>query len=95
MKIGLREAAQQRYVSQEKVVNPGEGGGRGAVVYGADQQMVLHQHQAKNCKRTLQYRVTRHLDSYILLQSIWGVRPACGPLLQLAAAQAGQGNSQN
>ena len=41
------------------------------------------------------YRVTRQLESYIRLQSIWGVPPACGPLLQLATAQAGQGNSQN
>ena len=37
------------------------------------------------------YRVTRHLDSYILLQSIWGVPPVCGPLLQLAS----QGNFPN
>ena len=37
--------------------------------------------------------VTRQLKSYILLQSIWGVPPACGPLLQLASAQIGQGNS--
>ena len=37
--------------------------------------------------------MTRHLDSYILLKSIWGVPPACGPLLQLATAQEGQGNS--
>ena len=36
------------------------------------------------------YSVTRHLDSYILLQSIWRVPPACGPLLQLATAQACQ-----
>ena len=44
----------------------------------------------------LLYRVTRHLDSYILLQSlVWIVPPACGPLLQLATAQAGQGNSPN
>ena len=35
------------------------------------------------------------LESYILLQSIWGVPPACGPLLQLATAHAGQGNSLN
>ena len=41
------------------------------------------------------YRVTRQLESYILLQSIWGVSPACWPLLQLATAQAGQGNSPN
>ena len=39
------------------------------------------------------YRVTLHLDSYILLQWIRGVPPTCGPLLQLATAQAGQGNS--
>ena len=37
------------------------------------------------------YRVTRHVESYILLRSIWGVPPVCGPLLQLATAQAGQG----
>ena len=36
------------------------------------------------------YRVSRHLDSFIMLQSIWGVPSACGPLLQLATAQAGQ-----
>ena len=41
------------------------------------------------------YRVTRQVDSYILLQSIWGVPPAGGPLLQLATAQAGQVNSPN
>ena len=28
------------------------------------------------------YRATLHLDSYILLESIWGVPPAFGPLLQ-------------
>ena len=39
------------------------------------------------------YRATLHLDSYILFQSIWGVPPAFGPLLQLATAQSGQGNS--
>ena len=38
------------------------------------------------------YRVTRQLESYIMLQSIWGVPPACGPLLQLATAQAGRWN---
>ena len=42
--------------------------------------------------RDLLYRVTRHLDSYIILKSFWGVPQACGPLLQLATAQAGQGN---
>ena len=41
------------------------------------------------------YRVTRQLESYILLQSIWGVLLACGPLLQLATAHAGKGNSPN
>ena len=41
------------------------------------------------------YRVTRQVEVYMLLTSIWGVPPACGPLLQLATAQAGQGNSQN
>ena len=41
------------------------------------------------------YRVTRQLESCIMLQSIWGVPLACGPLLQLATAQAGQGNSPN
>ena len=41
------------------------------------------------------YRAAQHLESYILLQSIWGVPPACGPLLQLATAQASQGNSPN
>ena len=51
--IGLREATEQRYVGQEKVVNPGEaGGGRGVLVYGADHKMVLHQHQANTCMRT-------------------------------------------
>ena len=44
---------------------------------------------------TSQYRVTRQVESYILLQLIWGVPPACGPLLQLATAQAGRGNSPN
>ena len=43
----------------------------------------------------MNYRVTSQLESYILLQSIWGVPPACGPLLQLATAHAGQGNSLN
>ena len=41
------------------------------------------------------YRVTRQVEAYILLTSIWGVLPACGPLLQLATAQASQGNSPN
>ena len=41
------------------------------------------------------YRVTRQVEAYILLTSIWGVPPACGPLLQLATAHAGQGNSLN
>ena len=38
-------------------------------------------------------RITGRLST--LLQSIWGVPPASGPLLQLATAQAGQGNSPN
>ena len=41
------------------------------------------------------YRITRKVEAYISLTSIWGVPPACGPLLQLAIAQAGQGNSPN
>ena len=42
----------------------------------------------------LLYRAAQHLESYIQLQSIWGVSPACGPLLQLATGQAGQGTPQ-
>ena len=50
---GLREAAEQNYVSREKIADGG-GGGRGVVLYGADQKMVLHQHQTKTCKKLLQ-----------------------------------------
>ena len=39
--------------------------------------------------------MTRQVEAYILLTSIWGIPSACGPLLQLATAQAGQGNSSN
>ena len=39
--------------------------------------------------------MTSQLESYILLQSIFGVPPACGPLLQLGSAQAGQVISPN
>ena len=40
------------------------------------------------------YRVTRQLESYMMLPSILGVPSACGPLLQLASAQAARGNPQ-
>ena len=48
-----------------------------------------------DCMASPNYRVTGQLESYIQLQSIWGVPPACGPLLQLATAQAGYGNFPN
>ena len=38
-------------------------------------------------------RITGRLST--LLQSIWGVPPASGPLPQLATAHTGQGNSPN
>ena len=41
------------------------------------------------------FRVTRQLESYILLKTIWGVTLASGALLQLAIAQGGQGNTPN
>ena len=47
----------------------------------------------RKCEK--KYRVTRQVEAYISLTSIRGVPPACGPLLQLATAQAGQGNSPN
>ena len=51
------------------------------------------QYGASGARRSVRYRVTHQVEPYILLRSIWGVPPACGPLLQLATAQAGQGNS--
>ena len=48
-----------------------------------------------NCLNVYIYRVTRQLQYYIMLQSIWGVPPVCLPLLQLATAQAGQWNFAN
>ena len=44
---------------------------------------------------SLMNRVTHQVESYILLTSIWGFPLFCGPLLQLATAQPGQGNSPN
>ena len=41
------------------------------------------------------YRVTSKVEAYISMTSIWGVPSACGPLLQLAHAQAGQENFPN
>ena len=41
------------------------------------------------------YRVSHPNMHRGFSDKFWGVPPACGPLLQLATAQAGQGNSQN
>ena len=42
-----------------------------------------------------EYRVSHTIMQRGFLEKFLGLPPACGPLLQLATAQAGQGNSQN